>query len=117
MTNLSGLMSHREMRNVISSTTNVVHLLVSDVGTLACGDPLGVGNVSFRKVTTDPETATCMRCKVGWLEYQRDQYKEMFERNEALLLEEKRKYSALRDEYIILQHQRDELNRNAQGGH
>lgn len=113
----SGLVSHREIRNIASSVSNVIHLIVSDVGTLACGDPIGIGNGSFRKVTIDPEVMTCRRCEIGWLTYQRDQYKDMFERNETVLGAKLAEIRTLRDANIALQHQNDELRRNAQGGH
>jgi hypothetical protein len=73
----------------VAQTTTVsdIHLLVSDVGTLACGVPLGVGNGNFRKVTTDPDRATCRTCEIEWLRYERDQYKEMWQKNEGLAAE------------------------------
>lgn len=113
----AGTMTYRETRNLISHTTDVVHLLVSDVGTLACAQPLGVGNGSFRKVTTDPETATCRDCKIGWVEYERDQYKEMWEKTERVLGSKLQELREAREKNITLQYQLDEMRRNAQGGH
>lgn len=114
--NLSGLATHREMRNLVARTSNVIHLIVSDVGTLACGDPIGVGNGSFRKVTTDPDITTCKRCELGWMIYQRDQYKDMWENTERVLGDKLQELRAARDELIHLRYQLDEINRNAQGG-
>lgn len=64
----------------IDETVLLVHMIAGDAYYLAC-------NASARdtviSMTENFEEVTCVECQIKWLTYERDQYKEMWEREKA----------------------------------
>jgi hypothetical protein len=57
-----------------------VHMVAGDGYYLACGaSPQG----TIISMTEEFEKVTCLQCQIKWLTYERDQYKEMWEREKA----------------------------------
>lgn len=79
--------------------TNLVHYTVDGFGSLACSRNVNESGVWTVASEDRFDDVTCKDCVIGWLRYERDSYKEMFDNERAAVIERERENSALQEQY------------------
>lgn len=77
----------------------LVHYTIDGFGGLACSQSTNESGVWMVASEDRFDAVTCKDCRIGWLTYERDQYKEMFDNERATTIERERENALLAERY------------------